>query len=571
MMNFTIYADNDLIYNRLLVNEHGQPEYLVKNPVLNETTESFCSLTYTCEAGSPAYDLSVEMIPRIKVYENANLYWTGRILKTSPNIYREKDVYVEDFMGVLCDGVYRPFAFYGTASALLQSIVNANNSQVGTNQQIYSVVCDVDVGNIYRSSEGYSTCWSTIQEKLLKPLGGYIWMEYDNQERAILHYSMNPRNSATQEINFGENLKSYDVEYNFEGFYTAIIPLGKKDNETKQFLTIADVNDGIDYLIDETSAARYGVIYAPPSVTTWDDVESATVLKERGIAWLQNQSARLIKSIKLEARDIAALNQDAQAFRWLDAVRVNADEINDTMVIKNLKRPLDAPVSISISMGDSMTSLVRQNSERQNQTAERIGKIESDYTTEGDVSRIMQPELEGIRQETITQITSIKQEVNEIILSALEDYVTTNDLEQLRETISAQLAILADRIEFNFTSTNESISEVDGRYNAEINSILSFIRLLPTTQTQQGGVVIGESTSEIKLKLENDILYFFTGDETTVSTATALAYFSAGQLVVDNSRIKVLSIGTEGSMMHMSIVGDGSLKCLFMSPRRLNN
>lgn len=570
MMNFTIYADNELIYNRLVVDEHGNPEYLVKNPVLNETTESFCSLTYICEDGSPAYDLSVEMIPRIKVYENANLYWTGRILKTSPNIYREKEVYVEDFMGVLCDGVYRPFAFYGTASALLQSIVNANNSQVGTNQQIYSVVCDVDVGNIYRSSEGYSTCWSTIQEKLLKPLGGYIWMEYDSQERAILHYSMSARNSATQEISFGENLKNYDVNYDFEGFYTAILPLGKKDSETKQYLTIADVNDGNDYMIDTTNAARYGVIYAPPSLTTWDDIETDTALKNRAIEWLQNSAARLIKSISLEARDLSALNQNANAFRWLDAVHVNADEIDATMVIKKLKRPLDSPVSISINMGDSMTSLVRQNSERQNQTAERIGKIEADYTTEGDVSRIMQPELEGIRQETYIQMTTIRQEVNEIILSALEDYASSNDLEQLRETIVSQLAILADRIEFSFSSTNESISEVDGRYNAEINSILSFIRLLPTTQTQQGGVVIGESTSEIKLKLENDILYFFTGDERTVSVDTALAYFSAGQLVVDNSRIKILSVGTEGSLMNFSIVGNGALQCLFLSPRRLD-
>ena len=570
MMNFTIYADNDLIYNRLVVDEHGNPEYLVKKPVLNETTESFCSLTYICEDGSPAYDLSVEMIPRIKVYENANLYWTGRILKTSPNIDREKEVYVEDFMGVLCDGIYRPFTFYGTVSDLLQRIVNTNNSQVGSNQQIYAVECDVDAGNIVRSSEGYNTCWATIQDKLLKPLGGYMWIEYDNQERAILHYSMSARNSATQEISFGENLKNYDVSYDFEGFYTAIIPLGKKDNETKQYLTIDDVNDGNDYMIDSVNAARYGVIFAPTSLTTWDDIETPTILKERATAWLQNSAARLIKSISLEARDLSALNQDARAFRWLDAVRVNADEIDATMVIKKLKRPLDSPVSISINMGDSITSLVRQNSERQNQTAERIGKIEADYTTEGDVSRIMQPELEGIRQETYIQMTTIRQEVNEIILSALEDYASSNDLEQLRETIVSQLAILADRIEFSFSSTNESISEVDGRYNAEINSILSFIRLLPTTQTQQGGVVIGESTSEIKLKLENDILYFFTGDERTVSVDTALAYFSSGQLVVDNSRIKVLSVGTEGSLMNFSIVGNGALQCLFLSPRRLD-
>ena len=569
MIDYTIYADNNLIYNRYIVDEHGRPEYLVTNPILTETTESFCNLQYVCKEGSPAYDLSVEMVPRIKVYQNANLYWTGRILKTSPNINREKKVYVEDFMGVLCDGIYRPFTFYGTVTALLTDIVNQNNSQVGENQQIYSVSCDVDKGDIYRASEGFNTCWAVIQEKLLKPFGGYMWIEYDSQERAILHYSLSARNSATQEINFGENLKQYNVDYDFEGFYTACVPLGKKDNETKKYMTIEGVNDGIDYLIDETNAAIYGVIYAPPNLTTWDDVEDPSVLMAHGQAWLQSSAARLVKSISLDAQDLAALNTDARAFQWLDAVKVNATEINDTMVVKKLQRPLNSPNSISISMGDSMSSLVRQNSERQDQTSERIGKIEADYTTEGDVSRIMQPELDDIRNETITQITSIKQEVNQIILEALEEYATTNDLEQLRDTISAQLAILADRIEFNFTSTSETISEVDGRYSAEINNILSFIRLLPTTQTQQGGVVIGESTSEIKLKLENDVLYFFTGDETTVSPATALAYFAAGQLIVDNAQNKVLSIGAGNSLMHFSVVGEGSLKCLFMSPRRL--
>ena len=92
---------------------------------------------------------------------------------------------------------------------------------------------------------------------------------------------------------------------------------------------------------------------------------------------------------------------------------------------------------------------------------------------------------------------------------------------------------------------------------------------MPTTQTQQGGVVIGESTSEIKLKLENDILYFFTGDETAVSTSNAIAYFASGQLYVNEAILRVVSIGVPGSMMHLSIVGEGTLKCLFMSPRRL--
>ena len=57
--------------------------------------------------------------------------------------------------------------------------------------------------------------------------------------------------------------------------------------------------------------------------------------------------------------------------------------------------------------------------------------------------------------------------------------------------------------------------------------IRGFIRMIAS------GIVIGKSTSQIKLKLENDILYFFTGDEDSVSTENAIAYFSSGKLYVN--------------------------------------
>lgn len=570
-MNFTVYANNDLIYNRAIVDEHGRPEYLILNPVLNETTDGFCSLTYRCKKGSPAYSKSVEMVPRIKVYEDGVLYWTGRVLRSTPTINNEKTVYVEDFLGVLCDGIYRPFDFYGTVPELLQSIVNENNSQVGVNQQIYSVVCDIDAGNIVRSSEGYNTCWSTIQEKLLKTIGGYIWIEYDSQERAILHYSMDARSAATQRIRFGENLKSYKVDYDFSGFYTACIPLGAKDSQTKEYVTIASVNDGRDYLIDTTNAAIYGVIYAPTKETTWEDVHTPSILLSRAEEWIQNKASRLIQRIELDAHDLSGLKVDLAAFHWLYEVYVEASEINSSFVIKKLSRPLDSPLRLTISMGDSRSSVTGSAVSDQNDTTDRIEYIESNYTTEGDVENIIGPELDAIREETLTQMTAIRQEANEIVLAALEEYrsESATSLEELYQRIASELQILADRIEFNFNYNSEAISEVDGRYNAEINNILSFIRLLPTTATQEGGIVIGESTSEIKLKLENDILYFFTGDETTVSTQNALAYFAAGQLVVNEAVLRVVSIGFSGAMMHFSVVGEGNLQCLFLSPRRI--
>lgn len=574
MMDFTVYANNDLIYNRRVIDEHGNAPYLILDPVLDETTDSFCSLTYRAKRGTPAYDLSVEMVPRIKVYEDGNLYWSGRVLKSAPTINGEKEIYVEDFLGVLCDGIYRPFEYYGTADGLLRSIVDANNSQVGASQQIYDVVCDVDVGNIVRSSESYATCWQTIKEKLLDMIGGYIWVEYDQAERAILHYSLSARNASTQTIAFGENLVSSKVEYNFDSFYTAIVPLGAKDADTKEYITIESVNDGNDYLIDETNAARFGIIFAPTSETTWDDVHEPSILLARAQSWLQNKSSRLIQQIELSAHDLSGLNADLRAFHWLDSVHVTSNEIDGNFVIKNLRRPLDKPLQITIAIGDVRSSLTGATVSKQSSTLKRIAQIEEDYVLNADVGRIIDgnvnPKIEAIQQELLTETTSIRQEANQIILSALQEYAKTSSVEELYEMIASQLSILADRVEANFISTNESVSNIDGTYRAEINTILSFIRLLPTTATQEGGVVIGESTSEIKLKLENDVLYFFTGDETTVSTQNAIAYFAAGQLVVNEAVLRVVSVGIPGAMMHFSIVGSGSLQCLFLSPRRVD-
>lgn len=564
-MNYTVYAGNDLIYNRKVIDEHGRLLYLILNPVLEETTDAFCSLTYRCKLGSPAYDHSSELDTLIKVYEDGTLYWTGRILKVTPNINAEKEVYVEDFLGVLCDTIYRPYDFYGTPADLLQSIVDAHNSQVSESQQIYNVICDIDDDNIVRSSERYDTCWTVIKEKLLDMIGGYMWISYDENEHPNLNYSMSQRNTSTQTIRFRENLLNYRATYDFEGFYTALVPLGYKDNETGKYLTIESVNDGKDYLIDSASAAQYGVIYAPPDEVTWEDVHEPSILLTKAQAWLQSKAARLIKEIELSAHDLSGLDADLSAFRWLDAVPVEAPEINDTFIIKHLSRPLDAPLQITINMGDARTSLTGSNVSHQNAAIQRIEEIEADYTTGEDVTNAIDNANSALYNELVTEMTSIRQEANSIISTALENYVKTNDYETFQQEIQTQFEQMADSITLTATNiVNQSITENNAGYVTEqIQSIYAFIRLVAS------GVVIGTSETQVKMKLVGDTLYFFTGDEDNVTTENAIAYFSSEQLVVNNSRIQVLSVGYGDAFMHFSVIGSGNLQCLFLSPRRV--
>ena len=353
------------------------------------------------------------------------------------------------------------------------------------------------------------------------------------------------------------------MEYNFDGFYTACIPLGAKNQETKDYLTIASVNDGKDYLIDTENAERYGIIFAPTKDTTWEDVTIPSNLLSRGQTWIQNQAARAVKKITLSAHDLSGLHVDTRPFKWLDSVPVDAAEVDGTYVIESLKRPLDSPLNIDISMGATKSTLTGASVSQYENVSNRVEVIESDYTTEGDVTSKIDDANDALYNDLVTQMTSIRQEANAIISTALEEYTKTSDLETLISTIQTQITQLANSVTISFTETNSTIATNQGEAQNEFDNIYSFIRLIAS------GVVIGESTSEIKLKLENDILYFFTGDETTVSTSNAIAYFASGKLYVNESQINVITIGPEGAAMHFSIVGSGSLECLFLSPRRV--
>lgn len=153
--------------------------------------------------------------------------------------------------------------------------------------------------------------------------------------------------------------------------------------------------------------------------------------------------------------------------------------------------------------------------------------------------------------------TQLIQQSQAIIMEALQEYATTGDLEQLRSSMQSRFEILAGQIEASFTSISKTVSDLDGETTRQFSEIHSFIRLMAQTSTVNGGIVIGESTSQIKLKLENDILYFFTGDEKTVSVNNAIAYFSAGKLYVVQSQIQQLTIGTTGRLMDFYILGSG--------------
>ena len=525
-MIYTVYSDNYLLYDPRL------PDYAVIDPVLNLAANEPGTLTFTVPETNPNADVIQKLVSRIKVFRDGTQIFQGRVIKDERGLGNTRKYTAEGCIAFLIDSVREPYSFTGTPAQFFAFLLNGHNSSVQSGQQLIAGSCTIsESGDISPYSELWDSTWNVLKGKLLDKFGGYLYVTFNGEGKPVLNWLENPPDTATQRIEFGENLLSLAITKDADESYTACVPLGAKLNaidpnyETEARLTIADVHDGDPRLIDSANAAIYGTIYAPVSQTTWDDVTLPTNLLHKAQAWLAAQGARLKETIQLTAVDLAALDSSVEAFQFLDRIIVSCGDIlpEAYFVLTKMTIPLQNPAATRITIGDSRASLVADNTGRINGAIDRIEGIEADYVTNSGAVEIV--------QQQITNNTSILQSAQQIIMSALEDYVATSDFEQFQSTVMTTLSVMAGTIEMNFYETTSEISDLNGDMNQQFEAIHGFIRMIAS------GIVIGESSSNIKLKLENDILYFFTGDEDSVSTENAIAYFSAGKLYVNTVEI----------------------------------
>lgn len=124
------------------------------------------------------------------------------------------------------------------------------------------------------------------------------------------------------------------------------------------------------------------------------------------------------------------------------------------------------------------------------------------YCISKAMSESAKPQIDQVVQSTQQQITDLQQNVNSIILSALENYVQTGDFGSYKEEISTKLSVLTDQLNIDITKVTERIDNVDGDLQSKYNEITKAFRFT------SDGLIIGESGNEILLRLDNDVLQF---------------------------------------------------------------
>lgn len=384
---FRIYADNVLIYDSSL------DDYVITKGQIEREVNKSGKFTFTLYSDHPHFEQIQELKTLIRVFRNDDLIFRGRVLSYVDGFNNDRVFTCEGELSFFVDSVQRPYTFQGTPAELFLQFVTAHNSQVEEAKRFTVGEVTVEDPNDYirRENGSYEDTLTNLTDRLTGSLGGYITFS-DGPDGRVINWLAEYGSLSSQSIQFGENLLDYARTRSAESIATVLIPLGAQSEETGERITVVSVNDGKDFIVDETAAARYGFISA---VETWDDVTVPANLLTKGRTRLAELSS-LITSIELTAIDLSDLDRDIDAFALGDYVRVISPPHGLDAVYMLTKQTIDIlnPENNRITLGHTFAGFTDRTVDA-SQLSSRLDTLSATKASRGDVEAV-QSEITGI-------------------------------------------------------------------------------------------------------------------------------------------------------------------------------
>ena len=512
---YRVYCDNFLLYN------DQQEEYKIFNPKAELELNKIGSFDFTIYNDHPNFDRMQRLKSIIQVFQDDFLLFRGRILDDIQGFYNEKQVSCEGELAFLVDSIQRPYDFTGTPADLFTQFITNHNSQVDVVKQFKVGNITVTDPNDYisRSDSEYLNTWESIQKKLLETLGGYIWIRHE-EDGVYIDYLEELNLLSPQKIEFGKNLIDLKRETKGADIATAIIPLGAKEEGSENRLTIASVNNNVDYVYNQEAVDRYGLIY---KVQEWNDVtEPGNLLTKANEAL--NEQMQMFYSIELDAADLATVDKTVESFHLGTQVRVTTQphSIDQLFLVKKLSIDLLHPASNKITLGDSFLSFTERAISGQIRTENQLV----------DFSSSLEEKLLAGLNETETKLSAqILATSESITTTVMEEVYLKEDTDALINAVSTQITQTAEDVEIRFNDFSQNINDVAAGTDAKFEEISKYIRFV------DGNIVLGEEGNTLTLQIANDRISF-------LDAGMEVAYFSNNKLyVTDGEFLHSLQLG----------------------------
>lgn len=303
---YTIYADGNLIYAPPIVNDG----YYVYSAFLTRELNKVDTFEFTIPEEGIGYDLISKMKTIITIFDGDEKIFHGRCLNTSKDFYNQKKFYCEGALGFLNDSILRPYTFSTeTPGNIFKYYIEKHNEKVDSFKSfIVGDISTMQDTQLVRSSDMYPKTLNELQEKLIENYGGYVIPRYVG-DSIYLDYKATSGGNNGQVIQFGKNLLELEEYIDASEVVTVLIPLGATVDD--QRITIASVNQGVEYFENPTAIALFGRIEA---CEVWEDITTPGNLYNAGLARLNDLISEAI-TLNMTAVDLSLLDVEEDKIR----------------------------------------------------------------------------------------------------------------------------------------------------------------------------------------------------------------------------------------------------------------
>lgn len=359
---------------------HNEKEKL-KNGNVVKGINAIDSFSFTLLPSNVGFNQINDYKTLVSVYNtNKNRYeFRGRVLYSKTDMDESglitKEVTCESYFGFLCDSKQNYVAEKNwTVFGLMTHILNTHNEQVEEYKrfELGEVTVTDDNDNVYLGIQRENT-WKTIEEKLLKTLGGEIRFRVVNGVTYLDYLTQIGETRATK-IQLSRNMKSITRECDPSSFISRLIPLGCKIDDTEERIDITSVNGGLNYIEDEDAKNAYGIRVEH---VEYDDVTEPSNLLAKGKAYLaENNRVQVKYSIK--ALDLSLLGLDIDDFDVCNYHPIQNALLGIDDVARINKKNIDIcnDMDSSIEVGDNFKTLSDLQIEQASQYQQAVKNIQ---------------------------------------------------------------------------------------------------------------------------------------------------------------------------------------------------
>lgn len=345
----------------------------IVSPTLKLEVNKIGSFSFKINPDHQYYNRFVRMNSIVSVHQGNRTLFKGRVFSDNTDFYKVKKVEVEGLLGYFNDSVVRPYEYSGSVGGYFTALINQHNDQVTEAQRFKVGTITVTDSNdlIVRASANPVKTWDEINDKLIKLLGGYISIRYE-EDGNYVDYLADYSDTSTQPIAFAVNLLDLNLDNKADSLSTCIIPYGAKGEDGNK-IDITSVNDGVDYIYDADAVARYGRIY---EVVTWEDVTLPSNLLRKARLYLADK-IKLLSKLTVKAIDLHLADETIEAFKLGDYVQIFSEPhgIDERVLLTAYSMDLTDPSGCTITLGLEKSSFLGEQMGANKDSANRVDII----------------------------------------------------------------------------------------------------------------------------------------------------------------------------------------------------